>query len=97
MSSDHGIPDLYVRTRFADDGDFIIEGQHLGEGARVGRQDYEYFITVKVADFAVFAEALGCGLDDIQASWEEQSGVIVLHGERKWLAEHGVPNSLWIP
>jgi len=45
----------------------------------------------------VFAEALGCGVDEIQASWEEQSGVIVRHGERTWLAEHDVPNSLFIP
>jgi len=97
MSSEHGIPDLYVRTRFGERGDFINEGQHFGEGARVGRQDYEYFITVKVGDFPVFASALGCGEDEIQAAWEEQSGVIVRHGERKWLAEHNVPNSLWIP
>jgi len=97
MSSDHGIPDLYVRTRFGERGDFIIEGQHFGEGARVGRQDYEYFITVKVGDFPVFASALGCGENEIQAAWEEQSGVIVRHGERKWLADHNVPNSLWIP
>ena len=97
MSPDHGIPDLYVRTRFGSNGDFIIEGQHFGEGARVGRRDYEYFISVKVADFAVFAKALGCGVDEIQASWEEQSGVIVRHGERTWLAEHDVPNSLFIP
>jgi len=97
MSSDHGIPDLYVRTRFGESGDFIIEGQHFGAGAIAGRDDYEYFISIKPDDFAVLATALNCGVEAIQTSWEEQSGVIVRHGERKWLAEHDVPNSLWIP
>ena len=97
MSSDHGIPDLYVRTRFGDSGDFIIEGQHFGAGAIVGREDYEYFISIKPIDFPVLATALGCGIEEIQKAWEEQSGVIVRHGERSWLAEHDVPSSLWIP
>jgi hypothetical protein len=96
MTSDHGIPRLHVRASFSKTGDFVIEGQHLGAGAHIGRQDYEYYVTVRVASLPALAAALGCEVDGILAAWNEQSAVIVNRGERRWLAEHDVPSDVWV-
>ena len=94
MTGDHGIPDLYVRTSRNAAGDFVIEGQHLGAG--LGRDDYEYYITVKAADLPSLATALGTDTAGIDAAWAAQSGEIVRRGENRWLEEHGVPKSLYV-
>ena len=96
MTADHGIPHLHVEAKFNAKGDFIIEGQHYGAGAHVGREDYEYYVTIRSADLPALAAALGCAVDTIQAAWHEQSAEIVRAGERTWLAEHDVPSELWV-
>ena len=96
MTADHGIPDLHVEAKFTAKGDFVIEGQHFRAGAHVGREDYEYYVTIRSADLPALAAALGCEVEGIRAAWDEQSAVIVRAGERKWLAENNVPSDLWV-
>ena len=96
--SDYDIPGLSVTVKWNDAGGFQIAGYHLGAGAWVNRSDYEYYITIAEADLGSFAAALGSGTsrDEILAAWNEQRGEIVTRGERTWLKEHNVPNSLWV-
>ena len=96
--SDYDIPGLSVTVKWNDAGGFQIAGYHLGAGAWVNRSDYEYYITIAEADLGSFAAALGSGTsrDEIVAGWNEQRGEIVTRGERTWLKEHNVPNSLWV-
>jgi len=96
--NDFDIPGLSVTVKWNDAGGFQIAGYHLGAGAWVNRSDYEYYITIAEADLGSFAAALGSGTshNEILAAWNEQRGEIVTRGERTWLKEHNVPNSLWV-
>ena len=96
--SDYDIPGLSVTVKWNDAGGFQMAGYHLGAGAWVNRSDYEYYITIAEADLGSFATALGSGTsrNEILAAWNEQRGEIVTRGERTWLKEHNVPNSLWV-
>jgi len=96
--SDYDIPGLSVTVKWNDAGGFQIAGYHLGAGAWANRSDYEYYITIAEADLGSFAAALGSGTsrNEILAAWNEQRGEIVTRGERTWLKEHNVPNSLWV-
>ncbi|CAN5479793.1 hypothetical protein BH09ACT4_BH09ACT4_20770 [soil metagenome] len=79
-----------------DNGTFHIEGLHIGAGAIVGKEDYEYHLTVAAEHLPALARALGCAANGIMAAFDAQKDAIVLHGERKWLLEHDVPVSLWV-
>jgi hypothetical protein len=90
-----GIDGLSVTTGFTSAGEFEIAGMHFGGGAIVGRDDYEYVITVGAEGLPALAAALACDIDGIQAAWDARQDEIVRRGEHRWLNEHNVPNSLW--
>ncbi|MEO8261849.1 MAG: hypothetical protein ABI566_04700 [Pseudolysinimonas sp.] len=91
-----GIDGLSVWANWNPDGGFHIEGLHLGAGRIVGKEDYEYHITVAKEDLPKLAAALGCAEDAILQTFTAQLDAIVTAGERRWLTEHDVPNSLWV-
>jgi hypothetical protein len=91
-----GVDGLDVWATWNQDGGFHIEGLHIGGGALVGRDDYEYHITVAKADLPQLANALDCDLHDILEAFEQQKETIVHRGEHRWLTEHDVPSSLWV-
>ena len=91
-----GVDGLDVWATWNHDGGFHIEGLHIGGGALVGREDYEYHITVAKDDLSKLAEALGCSPDAILDAFEQQKDLIVHRGEHRWLTEHDVPSSLWV-
>jgi hypothetical protein len=83
------------------DGAFEISGHHLGESLipLMGKDEYEYVITVPVHHIAAFASALGAdasaGAAGIDAAWSAQESEIIRHGEKRWLTEHGVEHEFW--
>lgn len=89
-----GIDGLAVWGRRSPDGGFEIEGQHLGAGAIVGKDDYEYIITVAPADLPRLAAALGTTDDGVEAAWKLHEDAIVRRGERMWLALHGIRSTV---
>ncbi|MEO5921066.1 MAG: hypothetical protein ABIQ01_07980 [Pseudolysinimonas sp.] len=97
----HGIPGLHVEGRWKADGAFEISGHHLGESLvpLMGKNEYEYAITVPVEQLDAFAAALGAdaasGTEGIDAAWSAQESEIVRHGEKRWLTEHGIEHEFW--
>jgi hypothetical protein len=97
MGGTGGIDGLAVWGRMRGDGGFEIEGQHLGAGGHIGKEDYEYLITVAAEDVPALARALGCADDGIVEAWDAQVDQIVsTRGERTWLTEHGIPSKLHV-
>jgi hypothetical protein len=97
----HGIPGLHVEAQWKADGAFVISGHHLGESLvpLMGKNEYEYAITVPVDQLGAFASALGvdeaAGAAVIDAAWAKQESEIVRHGEKRWLTEHGIEHEFW--
>jgi hypothetical protein len=81
-----GISGLSVSARLTPDGTFIIYGLHIGGGEHIGRDDYEYTITVQGSALEALATALGTDVAGIPAAWDAQEVAIVTYGESRWLA-----------
>ena len=91
-----GIPGLSVSARFTPEGNFVIMGLHVGGGEPVGRDDYEYAVTVHRAGLPALAAALGTDVDGIPAAWDAREVEIVTYGESRWLSEHDVEHETWV-
>jgi hypothetical protein len=91
-----GIPGLSVSARLQADGSFVISGLHVGGGEHVGRDDYEYVVTVHPAALPALATALGTDVDGIPEAWDAAEVAIVQHGESRWLSEHDVEHQTWV-
>jgi predicted NAD-dependent protein-ADP-ribosyltransferase YbiA (DUF1768 family) len=91
-----GIPGLSVSARLAADGSFVITGLHIGGGEHIGRDDYEYVVTVRPAALPALAAALGTDLAGIPEAWDALEVEIVQHGESRWLTEHDVEHETWV-
>jgi hypothetical protein len=91
-----GIPGLSVSARLTPEGTFIVYGLHVGGGEHIGRDDYEYTITVQGAGLIALAAALGTDVDGIPAAWDAAEVAIVTYGESRWLAEHDVEHETWV-
>jgi hypothetical protein len=91
-----GIPGLSVSARLTPEGTFIVYGLHVGGGEHIGRDDYEYTITVQGAGLVALAAALGTDVDGIPAAWDAAEVAIVTYGESRWLAEHDVEHETWV-
>ena len=101
MEPGHGIRGLHVGTQWKADGAFEISGHHLGESLipLMGKDEYEYAITVPTDQLDALASALGAdataGAAGIDAAWSAQESEIVRHGEKRWLTEHGITHEFW--
>ena len=91
-----GIPGLSVSARLTPEGTFVVYGLHVGGGEHIGRDDYEYTITVQGAGLNALAAALGTDVDGIPAAWDAAEVAIVTYGESRWLAEHDVEHETWV-
>jgi len=91
-----GIPGLSVSARLTPEGTFVIYGLHIGGGEHIGRDDYEYTITVQGAGLSALATALGTDVAGIPAAWDAAEVAIVQHGESRWLSEHDVEHENWV-
>ena len=91
-----GIPGLSVSARLTPEGTFVIYGLHVGGGEHIGRDDYEYTITVQGSGLAALAVALGTDVAGIPAAWDAAEVAIVTYGESRWLAEHDVEHETWV-
>jgi hypothetical protein len=91
-----GIPGLSVSARFTPDGTFMIYGLHVGGGEHIGRDDYEYTITVQGTGLEALATALGTDIAGIAEAWDAHEVAIVTYGESRWLAEHDVEHETWV-
>jgi hypothetical protein len=76
----------HVSIEMTDEGALRLSGQHLSGGS-----EYEYFISVRKADFGKINAALGQPADaDIVASMCAHADEIFDRGERSWLEDQGV-------
>jgi hypothetical protein len=91
-----GIPGLSVSARYTPEGTFVIYGLHIGGGEHIGRDDYEYTITVQGAGLQTLAAALGTDTAGIPDAWDVREVEIVTYGESRWLAEHDVEHETWV-
>jgi hypothetical protein len=91
-----GIPGLSVSARYTPEGTFVIYGLHIGGGEHIGRDDYEYTITVQGAGLTTLAAALGTDTAGIPDAWDAREVEIVTYGESRWLAEHDVEHETWV-
>jgi hypothetical protein len=91
-----GIPGLSVSARLTSEGTFMIYGLQVGGGEPVGRDDYEYTITVQGAGLDALAAALGTDVAGIPAAWDAHEVEIVTYGESRWLTEHEVEHETWV-
>jgi hypothetical protein len=91
-----GIRGLSVSARLTPDGTFVISGLHVGGGEHIGRDDYEYTITVQGVAIQALAAALGTDVAGIAEAWDEQEVGIVTYGESRWLTEHDVEHETWV-
>jgi hypothetical protein len=91
-----GIPGLSVSARLTPEGTFVVYGLQVGGGEPIGRDDYEYTITVKGAGLASLAAALGTDVAGIPVAWDAAEVGIVQYGESRWLTEHDVEHENWV-
>lgn len=91
-----GIPGLSVSARLTPEGTFMVNGLHVGGGEYIGRDDYEYTITVQGAGLDALAAALGTDVPGIPEAWDAREVEIVTYGESRWLAEHEVEHETWV-
>ena len=91
-----GIPGLSVSARLTPEGTFVIYGLHVGGGEHIGRDDYEYTITVQGAGLDALAAALGTDVAGIPVAWDAREVEVVTYGESRWLTEHDVEHETWV-
>ena len=91
-----GIPGLSVSARLTPEGTFVVYGLHLGGGEHIGRDDYEYIVTVRPSALPALAAALETDVAGIPAAWDALEVGIVQHGESRWLTEHEVAHETWV-
>jgi hypothetical protein len=91
-----GIPGLSVSARLTPEGTFVINGLHIGGGEHIGRDDYEYVVTVESRALPALAAALETDVAGIPAAWDALEVTIVQHGESRWLTEHDVEHETWV-
>jgi hypothetical protein len=88
----------HLGARMNASGDLLIEGQDLGEGVEqffgTGTREYEWVWTVRAANIAKLAAALGAKDDVLAALRARFSGALAagLHG---FLKESEVPFESW--
>jgi hypothetical protein len=72
-------------------GALEISGQILSAGS-----EYEYWLTVEVADVDKVTAALGGAPGaDVLALVDEHADAIVRTGEKTWLEDHSIPAAFW--
>jgi hypothetical protein len=91
-----GIPGLSVTARLTPEGTFVITGLHIGGGEHIGRDDYEYIVTVGSRALPALAAALQTDVAGIPAAWDALEVTIVQYGESRWLTEHDVEHETWV-
>ena len=91
-----GIPGLSVSARLTPEGTFVINGLHVGGGEHIGRDDYEYIVTVAPPALPTLATALGTDVAGIPEAWDALEVGIVTYGESRWLTEHDVEHETWV-
>lgn len=91
-----GIPGLSVTARLTPEGTFVITGLHVGGGEHIGRDDYEYVVTVESRALPALAAALQTDVAGIPAAWDALEVTIVHYGESRWLTEHDVEHETWV-
>jgi hypothetical protein len=105
----HGPTSIWVRASIAPDGRLDVIGQDIGEAPELffGRDEYEYIVSVEVADIARVREALLSELSKAGRPADEGATVLELlvallggcadaHGRfRTICAEAGIDAPLW--
>jgi hypothetical protein len=80
---------LYVGVSYNEDGDLVIAGQDLNGWA--GRDEYEYWITVKAADFPTLRAALPGPADaELLELLKLNAATLIKTGERTFVDYLGI-------